>query len=480
MRPLRLAWLISALLLPVLAQAKWRAGAASVVITPKESIWLAGYGMRTKPSDGVLQDIHAKALALEDETGARTILVTSDLLGFIKEVSDPIAERVLKKYGIPRERLALNASHTHSAPVIGHMLRPSYALTPAQAAVIDKYTTRLEDLVVEVIGAAIANLAPAEVSFSQGYAGFAVNRRRVGHRDYPGPVDHDVPVLSVRSPDGALRAVVFGYACHNTVLADYVINGDWAGFAQEAIEKAHPGATALFVEDCGADANPLPRRSVDLARMYGQIMAAAVEEVVRGPMRAQMGPLKAAYELVDIPFQRAPSRAEFEERLGDKDVAVQRHARYMLSILARDGKLRDRYPYPVQVWRLGTGLTWIILGGEVVVDYSLRFKKEYGWEDVWVAGYSNDVFAYIPSLRVLKEGGYEGGGAMISYGQPGPFAEPVEEIIASKVDELVRRTLVGQTPWSAAGPLAGFSHQSTKADEGVGRGPGGPPHRLNQ
>jgi len=293
--------------------------------------------------------------------------------------------------------------------------------------------------VVQVIGTAIQNLAPAEVSFNQGFAGFAVNRRRVGRRDLPGPVDHDVPVLAVRSASGELRAVVFGYACHNTVLAGYVVTGDYAGFAQEALEKAHPGATAMFVQDCGADANPLPRRSVELARKYGEILATAVDEVLAGKMRPQSGPMKASFELVDVPLQPPPSRAEFTARLQDKDASRRRHAKYMLEMLERDGKLPDRYPYPIQVWRLGRGLTWIILGGEVVVDYSLRFKKQYGWEDTWVAGYSNDVFAYIPSLRVLMEGGYEGGGAMIPYGLPGPFAEPVEEIIAAKVEELVRR-----------------------------------------
>ena len=426
---------------PARAQSHWKAGVATIDITPQEPIWMAGYGNRTKPSEGVLQKLYVKALVLEDETGAKTVLVTSDLLGFIKEVSDPIAERVSRKYGVPRERLALNASHTHSGPVIGHMLRPAYPLTPDQEPVIVKYTARLVDQVVEVIGSAVANLAPAEVSFSQGFAGFAVNRRRqVMSRALPGPVDHDVPVLSVRSPEGALRAVVFGYACHNTVLSDYVFNGDWAGFAQEAIEKAHPGTTAMFVQDCGADANPLPRRTVDLAIKYGQIMAAAVEEVLHGKMRPQSGPIKAAYQLVDVPFQKPPSRAEFETRLHDKAENVQRHAKYMLSIYERDGKLPNRYPYPVQVWQFGTGVTWIILGGEVVVDYALRFKKEYGWDNVWVAGYSNDVFAYIPSVRILREGGYEGAGAMLGYGQPGPFAEPIEELIAGKVDELVRRT----------------------------------------
>jgi hypothetical protein len=428
---------------PAFGASHWKAGVGTIDITPQEPIWLAGYANRTKASEGVLQPIHAKALVLEDETGARTVLITSDLLGFIKEVSDPIAVRVSQKYGIPRERLAFNASHTHSGPVIGHMLRPAYPFSEKEEVVINRYTGQLEDLVVQVIGSAIANLAPAEVLFGQGLAGFAVNRRRqVMSRALPGPVDHDVPVLSVLSPDGALRAVVFGYACHNTVLSDYVINGDWAGFAQEAVEKAHPGATAMFVEDCGADANPLPRRSVALAKTYGQIMADAVEETLRGRMQPQTGPLKAAFALVDVRFQKPPSRAEFEARLSDKNPAVQRHAKFMLAILERSGKLPEVYPYPVQVWQFGKGVTWIILGGEVVVDYSLRFKKQYGWDNVWVAGYSNDVFAYIPSVRILKEGGYEGAGAMLGYGQPGPFDESIEEVIAGEVDQLVRRTAV--------------------------------------
>jgi hypothetical protein len=73
------------------------------------------------------------------------------------------------------------------------------------------------------------------------------------------------------------------------------------------------------------------------------------------------------------------------------------------------------------------------------VDYSLLFKSKYGWEDTWVAGYSNDVMGYIPSRRVLQEGGYEGGGAMVNYGRPGPLAPEVEDVIVRKVDELVAR-----------------------------------------
>jgi hypothetical protein len=79
----------------------------------------------------------------------------------------------------------------------------------------------------------------------------------------------------------------------------------------------------------------------------------------------------------------------------------------------------------------------VALGGEVVVDYALRLAREYSGRRMWVAGYSNDVFGYVPSLRVLHEGGYEGGDAMIYYARPGPFGESVEELIVGKVHQLM-------------------------------------------
>ncbi|MGC8794074.1 MAG: neutral/alkaline non-lysosomal ceramidase N-terminal domain-containing protein [Bryobacteraceae bacterium] len=421
------------------AEPAWKAGVARAAITPREPIWLAGYAARTKPSEGVLTDIWAKALALQDGSGATSVLVSVEILGFSREMSAEIARRALERYKLPRERLILSATHTHSAPVTASLLQPAYPLDDAQRETIRCYTSWLLDQVTDVIGRAIADLAPARLEFEQGLAGFAVNRRRVGARARPGPVDHDVPVLAVRAPDGKLRAVLFGYACHPTVLADYVINGDYAGFAQQALESEYPGATAIFVLNTAADANPLPRRSVELARIYGRILAAAVREVLNGKMKPVEGPLRAALEYVDLPFQDPPSREQLTAALQDRDAMHRRWARLMLETLDREGRLPASYPCPVQVWQFRPSLTIIVLAGEVVVDYALRFKSQFGWDDTWVVGYSNDVFAYIPSLRVLREGGYEGGGAMIAYGQPAPFRESVEEIIAAKVQELVSR-----------------------------------------
>jgi hypothetical protein len=91
------------------------------------------------------------------------------------------------------------------------------------------------------------------------------------------------------------------------------------------------------------------------------------------------------------------------------------------------------------VWRFGTALNLVALTGEPVVDYALRFKREYGWDGTWVSGYNTDLTAYIPSLRVLKEGGYEGTEGLWEYGIPAPFGWSVEEVIADKVAELMAR-----------------------------------------
>lgn len=426
------------------ATTRWMAGVATVDVTPHEPIFMKGYGSRTNSSEGVRQNLYVKALALRDETGATSVLVTSDLHSYTRHMSDTIADAVRTKYGIARDRLILNGSHTHSGPALTaeSWLRPAENISPEQEVVIRRYTARVLDQIIDVIGRAVQAVSPAQVSFSQGSAGFGVNRRRVGAgmRHLPEVVDQDVPVLNVRNLEGAPRAIVFGYACHATSApADYQIGADWPGYAQAAIEAANPGAIAMFLNGCGADCDPMPRSMEELPKRHGETMAIAVGQVLRRQMRPVAGPLTTAFDYADIPFQTPPTREALEERLKTDTGMRARHTRLMLGILEREGKIYDHYPYPVQVWQFGTALTLIAIGGEPVVDYALRFKAEYGWEDTWVAGYSNDVMGYIPSLRVLKEGGYEAGSAMINYGRPGPLAPEVEEVIAKKVNELVTR-----------------------------------------
>jgi hypothetical protein len=433
----------------------WKAGAARVCITPDELMWMSGYSARTKPAEGKLHDLWAKALALEDPKGNRAVLVTMDLVGIPREISRAVCTELQKKHGLPREAVLLNVSHTHCGPVVGSNLATMYFLDEKQQKLADDYAKVLQRKLVAVAGDALRQLAPARLAWGNGQVGFAVNRRNNKEADVPrlreagqlkGPVDHELPVLAVHDAEGQLRAVVCGYACHATVLSFYQWCGDYPGFAQLELEKAHPGAVALFWAGCGGDQNPLPRRSVELAERYGKQLADGVEAVLKKPLTPVRGTLATAYTEIDLPFAELPSREQLLKDSASDNRYTAARAKKLLQQLEREKSLRAAYPYPVQAWQLGPDLTLLALGGEVVVDYSLRLKKELGQGKTWVAGYSNDVMAYIPSLRVLQEGGYEGATAMVYYGLPTVWGPRVEELIVAAAHEQARKVRAAAKP----------------------------------
>jgi hypothetical protein len=423
----------------------WQAGVARVRITPQQPMWLSGYAARSGPATGKLTDLWAKALVLKDHRDKHVVLVTMDLIGIDRELAREICRRAEREFQIPRSAIALSTSHTHTGPVVGNNLAAMYALDDQQQRFVDAYTADLVEKLIDVIRDAFGDLRPARLEFGNGNATFAVNRRnnpegevveRRAAGTLVGPVDHAVPVLAVLGSDDQLRAVAFGYACHATVLADNVWSGDWPGFAQLELEERHPEAIALFWAGCGADQNPLPRRAVELAQDYGRQAADAVDAVLAGPMQSLGSSVETGYEEIELAFAALPTRDQLEREAATDDYAGRR-ARMLLVQWERDGQLRNTYPYPIQVWRWGDELAWVFLGGEVVVDYSLRLKERHKSRPIWTAGYANDVMAYIPSERVLKEGGYEGGGAMVYYGLPAPWRAGLEEHIVGKCLEMV-------------------------------------------
>ncbi len=425
----------------------WQAGFAKTVITPKEPLWLTGYAARTKRSEGTLLDIYAKAFALEDQRGNRLVIVTTDLLGIPRALGEAIAEQARLRYKLARQQVMLTASHTHTGPALTGLLGGAGLVTPEQQSLVDQYTAHLQTQIVALIGQALADLKPAVLSHAVSTARFSVNRRVLtpegvkGGVNPKGPVDHDVPVLRVASPEGKLRGVLFGYACHNTTLTGefYQFSGDYAGFAQAALEREHSGATAMFVMGAGADINPNPRSKVEYAQEYGKALAAAVEQLVNGTMPLVRGELKLAFDRVSLPFGPLPTREEWQARTKDENVFRRKHAERWLAKLERDGKLMREYPYSLQAVQFGNDLRMIVMAGEVVVDYALRLKRELGREGLWVVAYANDACSYIPSARVLKEGGYEASDSMIYYDLPTSYAPGVEERIIGKVHEMLKR-----------------------------------------
>jgi hypothetical protein len=428
-------------------EAAWKAGVAKAIVTPEKGVWLAGYGFK-RPPDGKLHDLWMKALALEDPQGNRVVLVTSDFQGVPKEMSDRVFGQLKKQLNLQRQQVMITFSHNHCGPRLGIDLVDYYPVEEEQIKLVDEYTAQMETRMVEMIAESLAMLKPATLHIGEGRTDFAVNRRNNREADVPellakqiplkGPVDHAVPVMLVTGANNQPLAILFGYACHPTTLNFTKWCGDYAGFAQIAIEKNHPGAQTMFVNTCGGDQNPLPRRKVELCEKYGRQLAAAVEEALNKPMTKVSPGLQTAFEYAELAYEQVVTRSELEAFTADQNAIRKRWAERMLKKLAAGEVFAPTYPYPLHAWRLGNEMLVIGMGAETVVDYALRFKTEYG-PGTWVCGYADDMISYIPSRRVWLEGGYEGGSNLFEYGRPAlRWAGDVEQRIADSVHRLVK------------------------------------------
>lgn len=429
----------------------YQAGAATVCITPQEPLWLAGYAVRTAPARGAISDLYAGALALEDSAGRRFVMASLDVIAMTPAIATRVVDAVAARHGLSRRQLLLTATHTHYGPEFRSDKQKFFNIPAEYGAKLPAVAAQLAAALTQAIEQALARLEPARLFVRQTAAHFAHNRRRHGvvggSPSAEDVVDHDAPVLDCVGAAGERLAIVFGYACHNTTISpeDLRYCADWAGFAKEQLQRANPRATALFIPGAGADQDPEPSGSVELSRHYGQEIALAVQEALDGPGVEITGPIRA--EMEDVSLALKPVSSESLQRMLDSDDPPQRaKAKFLRDQLDRGEELITSYPAPVQVVRFGNELLLIALSGEPVVDWAHKFKDELSQTRyngasplVWVAGYCNDMFGYVPTRRVQAEGGYEGGRANLWSWIPMPFTDDVEDQIGGAVRRLAAR-----------------------------------------
>lgn len=425
------------------SESGWKVGIAAAKVTPEEPVRMAGYASRQSPSEGIASDLFAKAMAFEDGAQHRAVMVTCDVIGFTKAFAEPMCRRISEQTGLQRQQILLNASHTHTGPILA--LDAGDLDFPAeQAAATVRYSQQLQDTIVRLVAESLEDLQPATLSWGVGVARFPMNRREFTERGVilgvnpRGLCDRSVPILKVAAGEKT-RAVLFGAACHNTTLGgrDMKISGDFAGYAQASIEGALPGTQAMFMQGCAGDANPFPRGSEEIARLHGASLGEEVLRVLQTDLQPVRGPLRALLEPVAMPLAHQMSRDEIEEfgklRGGWRSFVVSR----MLETLDRGDALSSDYTSEIAVWQFGDDLTLVALPGEVVVDYVAHLEKAIGPRKLWIAAYSNDVFGYLPSARTLVEGGYETRG--LYSGGIGLFSPDAERVVVEKVHELAVR-----------------------------------------
>jgi len=428
-------------------------GVAVRDITPELPIRLAGYAGRKREADKLDPPLLVQALALKNPSGERFVFVALDNLEVSRTFMQPLQRQIADQFRLGPGAVAVVSSHTHSAPVLEKVLTDMAQPSTPERGHIAAYSRLLRARLVEVVGAALTNCQPATIEHGLGRAGFAMNRRvyrgdKVVFGDNPdGPVDWDVPVLRVKGTNGVVRAIVFGYACHGTSVRTgddwYTVSGEYMAYARQHLEAHQPGAVAMFLTGMGADSDPAPRGHLLDAKRHGLELAGAVIGVLDRPMRPVCGPFRFAYEELDLPLVAPPARQQLEQDAQGSDVYLKRRAEAYLKRLDAGQPLPDAVKLPIAVLRFGDDLTFLLMGGEVVVDYSLRLKRRLGAEHPWPIGYAYEVPCYIPSARLIKEGGYETESSMIFYGYYGPFRGEIETIVLDHLEVLASRLRTG-------------------------------------
>ena len=374
-------------------------------------------------------------------------------------MTESILEKVLPKLKIPRSRIVFCTTHSHTAPHLEGLIPNLFGvpMSPEENAAMLRTTQMNIDRVAQVILDAASKRQPGTVEYGLGRAEFAINRRTLKDNQWigfgaidEGPVDRNVRVLRARHNDGKLIAVSYQYACHSTSISpnENKISGDWGGISAGILEESNPGCIALPIIGCGADANPNPRGTIELSRKHGAEMAQSVQSVIEKPLKPLPKPSNAAFMLVALESQR-PTKDKLEEMQKSTSAHERSFANSWLELLSRKDRIPETYPAPVHLWSFGKELAWVFLGGEVVVDYQIRLEKELSqFENVWVASYVDDVFAYVASQRVRGEGGYEVDGSMLYYGQPGRWESGTEDKIIDRVLQLTRQQKLSDVPRS--------------------------------
>ena len=428
---------------------EWKVGAAKADITPEAPVRLSGYGSRTQSTTEIDDRLFARAMTLQHGEQPPLVIVSVDAIGLSATLTDQIHSELRVRFSLDRAQVVLCTTHSHTAPQLDDVLTNLYS-TPLNAderQSMSDTSRKTVDSIVQAVAESIHRLQSANVVFGTGRAEFAINRRLIKNNVWSGfgtvdtgPVDRSVRVIHAKRPDGATIAVAYQYACHCTSISPErnKISADWAGLSAGLLEESFrgsnsPDAIALPIIGCGADANPNPRGEYEHAKQHGQELATSVQSICARSLPGLPPPSSQAFQLVAIAPER-PSRDRLTEMSKSQSFVERNFAQAMFDILKQKKRLPETYPAPIHVWSFGDQLAWIFMGGEVVVDYQIRLEKELSqFSNVWVAGYTDDVFAYVASERVRNEGGYEVDSSMLYYNQPGRWVSGTEDLIVSRV-----------------------------------------------
>ncbi|WP_135557581.1 neutral/alkaline non-lysosomal ceramidase N-terminal domain-containing protein [Paenibacillus cymbidii] len=430
-------------------------------ITPDEPVFMNGFGARTHASVGVLDPLYMKAALMV--AGEALLLVTIDALGSDRSFTVGIKDALQARFGLTHAQVMINFSHTHHSVFLtgtdvslrrgGYSMGQSGWMDDERAIDYTRdeaYFVFVRDQLLRMVETCFAGLEEGELQVGRSSSDFAVSRRRpvgggrVAWQPYPeAEIDRDLFVLRLIDRAGNTKGILFNYGCHTTAMgaSNYLLSGDFAGFAAARLEQACPGATAMYLQGCAGELKPLHSAEKDRfvpcdpeqTKRAGEYLADDVLTLLRqGLFAPALGKFQSQLHDPFLYTERTPA-AVYERLAANPELGAfhRAAARRLLQSIA-NGTARERLPYYIGVWRLGEETTIVALEGEVSTQYSLLIKRLFGNGRLIVLGYTNGVFCYVPTRSILEEGGYEAESNYF-FDLRGPFVPEIEDIITGRL-----------------------------------------------
>ena len=433
-------------------------------ITPPGDCILDGFAARDHAAEGIHDSLYATALVLS-RNGENAAIVGIDLLELIDDQVDTIRRRVKQHYGLRSDRLFLNCSHTHAAPMIrtrfnrnvcpeGGILRPD-----------EEYIERMLDGIVEAVGKACDNLFPARASWGIGETHIGICRRAHDKSIYKGPaagyigiyanipnphkdIDRTCSVLLITDTGDRPKALLFGAGCHPTTMShpNYLVSAEYPGAARGILEREFDGALALFIQGIGADVKPA-RVALDdsfrsgtfddVASVGGELAEDVLAVFDKGLSPLDVG-IRSAGMRFPLPFTDTWGEEMFRTYAGkDQSVFRQTWANMWLKKLANGEPVPSSMDLALSILELSPDLRLLGIAGELLTDMGLKIKRNFNENTTLPCGYTNGRIGYIPDSEVLREGGYEATETVLfTNGMPAPWREDIDDTILGAFEYL--------------------------------------------
>lgn len=415
-------------------------------ITPQWPIQMAGYTGRTSPSIGVHDLLYSKVLLLDDGL-KKVMFISLDLCMIDRVFVFELKKEIQNKHSLNGEDILVHTIHTHSGPV--SFLDEVVFATDHEEVI--KYREFLKQKILRSVDACMSSSFEGTLSIGKGETYIGMSRRQktingfqIGP-DPQTPIDRSTHTLVIHDMDHNIKAILFSCPCHPVVLypQNLLISADYPGAACRELEHKFPGSAAIFFAGAGADINPAilvadhKYRDTFMSdvEFTGKVLANDVCNIMRCGMKKVMLALKTHLGEIMLPLGDFKIK-EFENMLLSDNERTEEYAKKML-------KKIDSMETPKECGlqcayiELSDDVRIIALEGEICNQIGVNIKSHFEEGASMVFGLTNGWVSYIPTKKILNEGGYEAQCAYTKSGLPGAFAENTEEVIIDYIKKLI-------------------------------------------